>query len=415
MKGPIERPAPVIGSVAQRGPTSATKSHGIFPSLPSLILAVCVAFLLALTGCNRGAATKVTATGEAEDSNAMAATLLTVPENQMTHVQIVQVAVSNFRHVLQLPGTVGYNDFETTPVISQVSGPVARVLVVPGQQVTTRQKMLEISSPDYAQDRNNYVQARESYWLAQKNYVRAKDLYAHHAIAQSELEQAQTAQAQGQAAMNAAWQALRVLGIPDQSQALKDPESPLIPVLAPISGKVVARMVAPGQVVQAGTTQCFTISNMNTVWVLANVYQNDLSYIRTGEPVSIETGAYPMKFRGRISYIAPAMDPTTRTLQVRIVTQNPGQRLKKDMFVTVVVDAGVVRNTLTVPDSAVLRNSENQPFVYFEQAPRQFAQRLVTIGTSEDGRTQILSGLEKGDSVVAQGSLFLEFASSFEH
>lgn len=415
MKGRIERPAPVSGSVVQRGPTPATKSHGIFPSPCSLILAVCLAFLPALTGCNRGAATKVTATGEAVGSNAMAATLLTVPQNQMAHVQIVHVVVSNLRHVLRLPGTVAYNDFETTPVISQVSGPVARVLVVPGQHVTTSQKMLEISSPDYAQDRNNYMQARESYWLAQKNYVRAKDLYAHHAIAQSELEQAQTAEAQGQAAMSAAWQALKVLGIPDQSQALKDPESPLIPVLAPISGEVVARMVAPGQVVQAGSTQCFTISNMNTVWVLANVYQNDLSYIRTGEPVSIETGAYPMKFRGRISYVAPAMDPTTRTLQVRIVTQNPGQRLKKDMFVTVVVDAGVVRNTLTVPNSAVLRNSENQPFVYLEEAPRQFAQRLVTIGPSEGGRTQILSGLEKGDSVVAQGSLFLEFASSFEH
>lgn len=380
-----------------------------------LLVCVCLVSLLALSGCNRNSASKVTATGEASGSGGVTATLLTVPENQMAHVQLVRATASRLPHVLQLPGTVAYNDFETTPVISQVSGPVARVLVVPGQHVTTGQKMFEVSSPDYAQDRNNYVQARESYWLAQQNYRRAKDLYAHHAIAQSELQQAQATQAQALAAMNAAWQALKILGIPNQTQILKDPESPEIPVLAPISGEVVARMVAPGQVVQAGSTQCFTISNMSTVWVLANVYQNDLSYIRSGEPVEIETGAYPMKFHGRISYISPAMDPTTRTLQVRIVTQNPGQRLKKDMFVTVVVDAGFLPNALTVPDSAVLRNSENQPFVYVETASRQFAERLVTVGPSEGGRTQILSGLERGQSVVAQGSLFLEFASSFEN
>jgi cobalt-zinc-cadmium efflux system membrane fusion protein len=378
-------------------------------------LSLCGMLLLALSACNRSTAKAVTATGESTAPGNAAATLFTVPQNQMAHVQIVQVKTSSIPHVLRLPGSVAYNEFETTPVITQVSGPVARVMVVPGQHVTRGQMMLEVSSPDFAQDRNTYVKAREAYWLAQQSYSRAKDLYAHHAIAQADLQQAQTSEAQAKADLTAARQALRVLGIGDPAQVLKDAESPEIPVLAPISGLAVERMVSPGQVVQAGATQCFTISNMSTVWVLANVYQNDLSYIRVGEPVAIETGAYPMKFRGRISYIAPAMDPTTRTLQVRIVTRNPGERLKKDMYVTVVVNAGVIRRALTVPDSAVLRNSENQPFVYVVAAPQQFAQRLVTIGANQDGRTQILRGVRAGEQVVADGSLFLEFASSFEH
>jgi cobalt-zinc-cadmium efflux system membrane fusion protein len=122
-----------------------------------------------------------------------------------------------------------------------------------------------------------------------------------------------------------------------------------------------------------------------------------------------------MVFHGRISYIASALDPTTRTLQVRVVTQNPGQRLKKDMYVTVIVNAGELHHALTVPDSAVLRNAENQPFVYAVAGPQQFARRLVTIGQTQDGRTQILSGLSEGEQVVADGSLFLEFGNSFQH
>lgn len=414
MRSRLSRPERASAPRIEKGKTS--REGWLRIRLGALVgQGVAVTLLLSLAGCNRGAARIVTATGESTGSGNVSATLLTVPQNQMAHIQIVQVKATNLPHRLRLPGSVAYNEFETTPVITQVSGPVSRVMVVPGQHVRKGQTMLEVSSPDFAQARDTYVKAREAYWLAEQSYLRARDLYAHHAIAQSDLQQAQTAEAQAKADLTAAAQALRVLGISNPAQVLKDAESPEIPVLAPISGLTVERMVAPGQVVQAGTTQCFTISNMSTVWVLANVYQSDLAYIHTGERVSVETGAYPVKFSGRISYIAPAMDPVTRTLQVRIVTQNPGELLKKDMYVTVVVDAGVIRHALALPDAAVLRNSENQPFVYVVGGPRQFAQRLVTIGQSQGGLTQILSGVRTGEQVVADGSLFLEFASSFEH
>ncbi|MGH9445071.1 MAG: efflux RND transporter periplasmic adaptor subunit [Terriglobia bacterium] len=374
-------------------------------------LALPAAFILILAACNRRAATAVTATGESASANATVS-LFTVPQDQMKHIQIVPVTATNLPQVLRLPGSVTYNSFETTPVITQVSGPVARVLVYPGQEVTPGQPLMEVSSPDFAQDCSNYLKAREALWLAQQNYARARDLYAHHAIAQSDLEQAQSAEAQAQADLTAASQALKVLGFSDPNQALKNQATPEIAVLAPISGEVVERTVSPGQVIQAGATQCFTISNMNTVWVLASVYQSALAYVHLGQAVSIETDAYPMKFHGRISYMAPALDPTTRTLQVRVVTQNPGQRLKKDMYVTVLVNASVIHGALTVPDAAVLRNSENQPFVYVAAAPREFARRLVTVGASLDGRTQILSGLKAGERVMGDGSLFVEFANS---
>lgn len=338
-----------------------------------------------------------------------------VPQNQLGRLQIVKVEQSSIPHVIQLPGSVAYNDFETTPVITQVGGPVVRILVFPGQEVRQGQRMMEVTSPDYAQMRDNYIKARDSYALTEKTLRRSQDLYAHHAISLSALEQAESGEVQANADMVAAWQTLKTLGLSNQSAVLQAAASPLIPVLAPISGEVVERTVAPGQVVQAGATQCFTISNMTTVWVLANVYQSDLAYIRQGQAVAVETNAYPEIFHGRISYIAPAMDPTTRTLQVRIVAQNPGQKLKKDMYVTVAVNAGSIQNALSVPNSAVLRNTENQPFVYTVAGPDEFAQRLVSIGETQAGRTQVTSGVQAGEEVVADGSLFLQFASSLQH
>ena len=115
---------------------------------------------------------------------------------------------------------------------------------------------------------------------------------------------------------------------------------PEVPVLAPIAGEAVERLVSPGQVIQAGATQVFTISNMGSVWVLVSVYERDMGAVHLGDPVTIQTDAYPEEFHGRISYIGAALDPNSHTLPVRIVTQNPGEKLKKDMYVTATIQAG---------------------------------------------------------------------------
>ncbi|MGH9433039.1 MAG: efflux RND transporter periplasmic adaptor subunit [Terriglobia bacterium] len=383
---------------------------------PLLLSALVLSLLMLLSGCRkeRASADESAGQGTASSQPSDQAQFFTVAADQMAHVQVVTVKTTNLPRTLRLTGTVAYNSFVTTPVISQISGPITRILVYPGQTVLARQPMLYVSSPDYAQLRDNYLKTRDAYNLAHKIYLRSQDLYAHHAIAAQELEQADSAQNQAQADLEAARQSLKIVGIANPDQVVKDSVSPEIPLRAPVDGEVVERLVAPGQVVQGGSTQCFTISDMRTVWVLANVYQNDLAYVHQGDAVSIETNAYPEVFHGRISYLAPAMDPTSRTLQVRIVTQNPGQKLKKDMYVTVTVNAGAIQKALAVPDAAVLRNSENQPFVYAVAGPGQFAQRLITIGETHGGRTQVLSGLQAGEQVVADGSLFLQFANSFQ-
>jgi cobalt-zinc-cadmium efflux system membrane fusion protein len=380
---------------------------------PDFALLTLALFSILLSGCGPSGDTNPPPPSTTANASEPKARLFTVSNEQMGHLQVVPVESTPMPRTLRLTGSVAYNNFETTPVITQVGGPVIRILVVPGQDVQKGEPMLYVSSPDYAQLRTNFLKARAADDLAAKSYARSTDLYAHHAIALTDLETSQSTRNQAQADLQAAEQAIKVLGIqPDH--LLKDSASPEIPVLAPITGEVVERLAGPGQVIQAGATQVFTISNMSTVWVLANVYEHDLAFVHPGDPVDIQTDAYDTKFHGRISYLAPALDVTSRTLQVRIETVNPGKKLKKDMYVTATVHAGVIPGALTVPNSAVLRNSENQPFVYVEHGSSEFGQQLVAIGEGQEGRTQILSGLEAGERVVADGSLFLQFANSLQ-
>ena len=374
-------------------------------------LTVLSSLVLALSCCS-GAGSDGAAKNNGNNSNT--AELFTIPADQMAHVQLLTVQPTSLTRTLRLTGTVAYNSFHTTPVITQVSGPVRRIVVVPGQRVQKGEPMLYVASPDYSQLRTNYLKAKDAYALAQKAYSRAQDLYQHHALAEQNLEQAESAEVQAGGDLVAAEAALKVLGITDPDALVKAPPTFEALVRAPIAGQVVEQDVSVGQLLQLGTTQCFMISDTSNVWVLVNVYQKDLPFVDVGDSVTIQTDSYPDVFHGRISYVAAALDPNTRTLQARIETSNPGEKLKKDMYVVATVDAGTIQNAIAVPDSAVLRDSENQPFVYVEASSNQFGRRTVVVGEGSNGQTQIKNGLSPGDHVIGNGSLFLQFANSLQ-
>jgi len=364
---------------------------------------------LALTGCDSGPSASAN-----NGKNSNSPELFTIPPEQMSHVQVLKVQPTTLTRSLRLTGAVAYNGFHTTPVITQVSGPVSRVLVLPGQHVHQGEPMLYVASPDFSQLRTNYLKARNAYALAQKAYARAKDLYDHKAIAEQALEQAESAEVQAGGDLAASQAALKVLGITDPDSLVQAPPSFEVPVKAPISGLVVEQDVAAGQLLQTGATQCYMISDTSTVWVLVNVYQKDLPYVRVGDSVNIQTDAYADVFHGRIAYVAASLDPNTRTLQARIETNNPGDKLKKDMYVVATVNAGTISNAIALPDAAILRDNENQPFVYAATSSNQFGRRTVTLGESLNGQTQITSGVKAGDEVIGDGSLFLQFANSLQ-
>ena len=367
-----------------------------------------LAAMLALAGCS-GSEPSSTYAKNPNDPE-----LFTIPQEQVAHVQVLTVQPTTLTRTLRLTGAVAYNNFHTTPVITQISGPVSRIVVVPGQHVKQGEAMLYVSSPDYSQLRTNYLKAKDAYALSQKAYARALDLYQHKAIAEQALEQAESAEVQAGGDLASSQAALKVLGITDPDALVKAPPTFEVPLKAPIGGEVVEQDVSVGQLIQPGSTQCFMLSDTSTVWVVVNIYQKDLPYVRVGDPVEIQTETYPQIFHGRISYVAAALDPNTRTLQARIETANPGEKLKKDMYVVAMVNAGKIANAIALPDAAVLRDAENQPYVYAAVAADQFGRRPVSLGESLNGQTEITSGVKAGDRVIGNGSLFLQFANSLQ-
>jgi cobalt-zinc-cadmium efflux system membrane fusion protein len=388
--------------------------------LPSAIFSFAAfTVMVVFAGCGSGpgdSESKMTSYSGTE-SKADTASLFTVPQDQMAHIQVVTVEKTKLPRVLRLTGNATYNAFKTTPVFSAIGGPVNQILVAPGETVHAGQPLLTVNSPDYSAARSAYIKARDAFFLAEKVYNRAQDLYSHGAIAEADLQQAESGRIQAQADMQSSEDVLRALGLKDPEAVMKLPPKTTsqIPVIAPVGGDVVERLVGPGQLLLAGATQIFTISDMSTVWVLVNIYQSDMAYVHAGDSVEITTDSYPDVFHGKISYIGSALDPNTRTLQARIVTNNPGKKLKKDMYVVASVQAGAIRDALLVPDAAVLRDTENEPFVYVQSGSNQFARRQVKVGESLGGHTQVTDGLKEGERVVGDGSLFLQFKNSLQH
>lgn len=352
----------------------------------------------------------------ASEKKADTAQTFHITQEQTAHIEVVPVRKENLPRTLRLTGSVAYNGFLTTPVFAAIGGPVHEILVAPGQVVHKGQPLLTVTSPDYSAARSAYIKARDAFALSDKMYTRAQDLFAHGAIAEADLQQAESNRTQTHADMESSADALRALGLKDPEAVAKNPvqSTAEIPVIAPVAGEIVERLVGPGQLLQAGGTQCFTISDTASVWVLVNVYQSDLGFVRAGQDVEVATESYPETFHGKISYIAPAMDATTRTLQARIVAQNPAHKLKKDMYVSAILRAAALQNVLTVPDAAVLRDAENEPFVYVQAGANEFARRQVTLGDSNAGRVQIKTGLNEGERVAGNGGLFLQFMNSLQ-
>jgi cobalt-zinc-cadmium efflux system membrane fusion protein len=205
----------------------------------SFVTALALGFALAGCGSEKPERAADMTSYSSKEAKGAAPELFTLPQEQMSHVQVVTVVPGKITRMLRLTGAVAYNAFATTPVITQVGGPVSRILVVPGEFVKQGQPLLEVSSPDYSQMLAVYLKAREVFRVASKNWDRAQDLYQHHAIAERDLLQAESDRNQAQADMNAADQSMKILGIPKPEDLEKSPSSAVVRLLAPLSGEVV--------------------------------------------------------------------------------------------------------------------------------------------------------------------------------
>ena len=299
---------------------------------------------------------------------------------------------------LNATGAVFPDIAREVPVISLASGRVVDIKARLDDTVKKGQLLLQVQSPDVTNAYDIYLKAVNDDQMTNKAYVRAKDLYAHGAISQEMLEQAEDAERDSQADLTAAEEQLKTLGI-DKN----DPKS-IVPVYAPISGVIVAQNVtdaAAAGVTYSGNATAFTIADLSVVWIVCDVYENDIPKLQLGQKAKIKLSAYPDRtLTGRISDIGPILDPSIRTAKVRIEVPNPGI-LKLGMFVTATFTSRTNETYAAVPASAIL-HLHDRDWVFVPAGGSQF--RRVEVASGEmlpDGRQRILSGIAPGQQVVS--------------
>ncbi|HEX8944971.1 MAG TPA: efflux RND transporter periplasmic adaptor subunit [Gemmatimonadaceae bacterium] len=376
-------------------------------SFPSIVL---LAGATVAGACSSDAASKT-----ADTPAAGAPRNFTVTEAQRQRLHIITVQTTSFRPVVDATGNVAFNGDRSTQVLSPVSGPATKVLVSPGAVVRRGQPLATVSSPDFASAVADYRKAQASYRNAKRVAERDSALFKNDALARSELEQAQTDLASADADVEAAIQNMRALGVEDSQIAdVREGRAAAIAAIirSPIDGTVVEKLISDGQLLQAGTTACFTVADLSTMWVMTNVYANDLRDIAVGETANIITDASQTPIAGHVDYVASLVDPGTKAVSVRVVAANTNRTLRKDMFVRVEIKSQQEHRGLLVPASSVMRDDENLPFVFVAATSGTFARRRIDLGSRVGDNYEVTGGLKPGDQVVAEGALFLEFAET---
>jgi cobalt-zinc-cadmium efflux system membrane fusion protein len=335
---------------------------------------------------------------------------------QISHIQFYTVVPIGFRHRIEAPGTVDFDNDRATAVVSPFTGPVTRILAALGQHVAKGQPLAAVESADYAAAIGAYRKAVVTAANAHRIAAADRDLVAHDGISSREAAQAEADAASADADRNAALQSLVSMGVDRGAIARAVAGNRTAGfagvIRAPVAGVIVDKQVTPGQLLQAGSSPTFTVANLAQVWVLAQIAPSDLAQVGLHDAATIEPGNGTGPFHGTVENVAASVDPNTRAIVARIVTPNPGDLLKKQMYVDVSIESGHVDTGLLVPVSAVLRDDQNLPFVYIALPDGSFARRHVTLGYRDSQNFDVTDGLQSGDRIVSNGALFLQFMQS---
>ena len=374
-------------------------------SAPSLT-ALSVAAILSCAGCSPKS-DGIPQTSSVKPNN------VTLTAAQRQNIHLYTVESTKFHNTIEATGAVDFDNDQATSVLAPFSGPVSRLLVALGDQVKQGDPLAEIVSPDFAAAIDAYRKALATAKTDRRLADLDKDLIEHHGVAQREADQAETDAVNAEADRDAALQALVSLNV--QPQTIKDIQEgrPILRpegmIRSPIAGTVVEKLITPGELLEAGTTPCFTVANLSRVWVMAQIFGSDLASVNVGDSAEVVTGIDSKNFSGKVDNISALVDPDTRSVVVRVVVENPGNFLKKQMYVHVLIQAHQESTGLLAPVSAILRDDENLPFVYLVQPDGSFARQHVTLGHRVGDQYDIAAGLKGGDQIVIDGSIFIQF------
>jgi cobalt-zinc-cadmium efflux system membrane fusion protein len=327
---------------------------------------------------------------------------LTVRSPRASFVKVEQIKSEPDTEMSAATGKVAFNEDVTSHIGSPVSGRVLLLHVQPGDKVKKGQPLVTLASPEVEAARAEAIQATSDQQVATRALERAQRLFADGAVPKKDLQQAEEDLVKARSNTDRTTSRLQLLGVP------RDTFSANYVIRAPIDGTVVERLVSPGQEVRGDTgAPLLTVAELKTLWVLVDLYERDLSRAKIGGLAEVHVSAYPADtFKGTVTHIGEVVDPTSRTVKVRLSVDNKDGRLKPEMFARV----SLLQKTepvMSLPTQAVLSDGEKSQVITVTD-DGHFKPQPVEVGVERDGRVRILGGLNPGDKVVVEGALFVK-------
>ena len=360
-------------------------------------------------------ATQASAQGAGAPSTAAEPDTVDLSDSQLASVKVEPVGEREFPIEKQSVGSIDFNADLTVQVFTPYQGRIIQLFAKVGDDVTKGQTLFTIDSPDLLQAESTLIAAAGVLDFTTRNLTRLQELYKTRAVSQKDLEQAISDQQTAEGALRAGRDAVRLFGKTDSeidriiSQRMADPT---LVIPSPISGRITARNAAPGLFVQPGNPPApYSVADIATMWMLANVPETDSPAFRLGQEVKVKVAAFPDRvFDGTITTISAIVDPTTRRVLVRSEVKDPQHELRSGMFANFVIRTGDPVRSPAVPLGGVVREGDGTMTVWVTADRRRFTRRTVRIGLQHEGYRQILSGVQVGELAATEGALFLSNA-----
>jgi membrane fusion protein, heavy metal efflux system len=336
-------------------------------------------------------------------------------ESQLKGVKVEAIETRDFPIEKSAVGSIDFNEDLLTQVFTPYPGRIIGLFATIGDEVKKGQLLFTIDSPDLLQASSTLISAAGVLQLTSKNLARLKTLYETKAISQKDLEQAVSDQQTAEGALRAARDSVRIFGKTDAEidRMVADRKvDPILVVPSPIAGRITARNAAPGLYVQpANPPAPFTVADISTMWMLANVTESDAPAFKIGQEVRVSVLSFPNRtFQGHITTISSMVDPTTRRMLVRSEIEDPNHELRAGMFANYVITTGSPERSLAIPIDGVVREGDGTMTVWVTADRRRFTKRTVKTGLLNEGYMQLLAGVQAGELVATEGALFLSNA-----
>jgi membrane fusion protein, heavy metal efflux system len=333
-------------------------------------------------------------------------------DTQLASVKVEPVGEREFPVEKDAVGSIDFNEDLSVQVFTPYQGRIIALFGEVGDDVKKGQTLFTIDSPDLLQAESTLIAAAGVLELTNRNLARLQELYTTRAVSQAALEQSVSDQQTAQGNLRAARDAVRIFGKTDAEidqivgQRLADPT---LVVPSPIDGRITARNAAPGLLVQPGNAPApYTVANIDTMWMLANVAEIDSPAFRVGQPEQVRISAFPGQvFDGKVTTIGASVDPNTRRVLVRSEIKDPQHELRAGMFASFTISVGTPTRSPAIPADGVVREGDGTMTVWVTADRRHFTQRMVKIGEERDGYRQILDGVKVGELAATEGAIFL--------